>query len=373
MRDQYRQRREKLLQQLREEDLDAVLVSSGVNVTYLTGFSGDSTYLILARDKNLLISDGRYAIQLAQECPDLEAYIRPPSQNLQQAAATVLQKLHVGTVEFDSADLSVAHAQALADQAPAVQWQPRTGRTEALRAIKDEGELEQIRAAIRIAERAFAMFRAMLRGTDSEKELADALEMYIRRAGGKCSSFPPIVAAGPQAALPHAQPTAAPIRGQELLLVDWGASGAFYKSDLTRVLLCRTNLPQPQAATGPPLHRIYETVLQAQQKALAALRPGVRAGEVDAVARGVIAEAGYGDYFTHSLGHGIGLQVHEAPLLRPGSEVEIRAGMVVTVEPGIYLPGWGGIRIEDDVLVTEDGCQVLTGVPRAFEAQFVEF
>jgi Xaa-Pro aminopeptidase len=166
------------------------------------------------------------------------------------------------------------------------------------------------------------------------------------------------------------------VREAELLLVDWGASGLFYKSDLTRVLVTHNNATLWREANGhdiePKLKEVYEVVLQAQRQALSVLRAGATAGAVDAAARGVIAAAGYGDYFTHSTGHGIGLQVHETPLLKPGSEVVLQAGMVVTIEPGIYLPSWGGVRIEDDVLITADGCEVLTGVPRDLPAMIVE-
>jgi Xaa-Pro aminopeptidase len=239
---------------------------------------------------------------------------------------------------------------------------------EQLRQCKDADEIAQIREAIRIAERAFSMFRAMLRPDDSEKELADALEMYVRRAGGTESSFPAIVAVGDRAALPHAPPTARRVEQDPLLLVDWGACGAFYKSDLTRVLWRRHN-----GAASDKLERVFEVVLEAQRRAIAAVRPGVLGSDVDAAARSYIAEAGYGSYFTHGLGHGLGLQVHEAPGLRPTSTTVLQPGMVVTIEPGIYLPGWGGIRIEDDVVVTPDGVEVLTNCPRDFASSRIEF
>jgi Xaa-Pro aminopeptidase len=189
------------------------------------------------------------------------------------------------------------------------------------------------------------------------------MEMYIRRAGGKGSSFPPIVAGGPRAALPHAPPTARRVGDDELLLVDWGASGAFYKSDLTRVLWYRQNGAASESnLQTSKLEQIFEVVLEAQRRAIAAIRPGAVGSDVDAVARSYIADSGYGSYFTHGLGHGIGLQVHEGPALRPTSTTVLQPGMVVTVEPGIYLPGWGGVRIEDDVLVTADGVQLLTHV-----------
>ena len=227
---------------------------------------------------------------------------------------------------------------------------------ESLRVRKDASEIAQIREAIGIAERAFGMFCAMLRPEDCEKESCDNLEMYIRRAGGQCASFPSIVAVGERAALPHAPPTQRCVSEAGLLLVDWGASGAFYKSDLTRVLATRR--------ISPKLEKVYAVVLKAQEHALRAIRPGVKASDIDAEARSVIARAGFGQFFGHGLGHGIGLQVHEAPMLRQNSAAVLEEGMVVTVEPGIYLPGWGGVRIEDDVLVTPDGCEVLTHVPK---------
>jgi Xaa-Pro aminopeptidase len=158
--------------------------------------------------------------------------------------------------------------------------------------------------------------------------------------------------------------------------VDWGASGPFYKSDLTRVLVPRNNTTPSgnggSAKFEPKLQQVYDVVLRAQQAAIAAVRPGAQSGAVDAAARQVITEAGYGAYFTHSIGHGVGLQIHEAPMMRPNSEIVLQAGMIVTIEPGIYLPDWGGVRIEDDVLITPDGCEVLTHVPKDLAAMVVE-
>ncbi|HMC90594.1 MAG TPA: M24 family metallopeptidase, partial [Gemmataceae bacterium] len=171
-----------------------------------------------------------------------------------------------------------------------------------------------------------------------------------------------------RSALPHAPATWRQVQEGELVLVDWGASGRFYKSDLTRVLVPRTNSPFQSRANalraGGQLEKVYAAVLQAQEQALRIIRPGVPAQEVDSAARQVISAAGFAEFFTHGLGHGIGMEVHEAPALRPNSQTILQAGMVMTVEPGIYLPGWGGVRIEDDVLVTPEGCEVLTSVPR---------
>ena len=349
-------RRRRLARMLKEENLDALLISQPVNVTYLTGFSGDSSALILSPRRALLISDARYTTQITEECPGLEVHIRQVSQTLQQAIAHVLHKLGCRAVGFESAHLSVADLEKLSELAVSVAWKGGTERVEKLRVRKDPSEIAQIRTAITIAERAFAMFSSMIRPEDSEKELCDNLELYIRRAGGRSTSFPSIVAVGERAALPHAPPTNRKVSEAGLLLVDWGASGPFYKSDLTRVLATRK--------ISPKLERVYKVVFKAQERALRAIRPGVIASAVDAEARSVIAQAGFGQFFSHGLGHGLGLQVHEAPALRQNSTAVLQDGMVVTVEPGIYLPGWGGVRIEDDVLVTTEGCEILTQVPK---------
>jgi Xaa-Pro aminopeptidase len=364
---------ERLVRQLKSESLDAVLITNPLNVTYLTGFSGEASYLIVTPRKLLLISDGRFTEQLREECPGLETVIRPPKETVTAATGAVLENLGLKSVGYESSHLTVDGLAGLSDLAKAVSWKPGADRIEQLRQIKDAAEISQIRAAIRVAEKAFAMFRSMLRAEDTEKDLVDAMEMYVRRAGGNCTAFPTIVAVGERAALPHAPPMRRALGSEILVLVDWGANGPLYKSDLTRVLLPRNNLALPGTQTqAGKLRQVYETVQRAQAAAIAAIRPGAKSGAVDAAARQVITNAGYGDYFTHSIGHGFGLQIHEAPIMRPDSELELKAGMVVTVEPGIYLPNWGGIRIEDDILITESGPEVLTNVPRDFAASEID-
>jgi Xaa-Pro aminopeptidase len=367
-------RRDSVRHALIEEGLDALLVSQPINVTYLTGFTGESSHLVLGRDRAILVSDSRYTEQILEESPGLDAAIRPPAQTLYQATADVIGKLGYGNIGFESSHFTVAEFQTLSELSKTVSWKGAADRVERRRAVKDDSEVAAIREAIDIAARAFAAFRALLRPEDREKDLSDAMEGFVRRCGGRCSSFPTIVAAGERAALPHAPPTDRTVGGARMLLVDWGACGPLYKSDLTRVLVPRKNAPLSQAAE---VHRtdadrvaaIYDVVLRAQEAAIRQVRPGVRGTEVDAAARAVIAEAGYAEYFGHGLGHGIGLQVHEAPALRPRSDAVLSPGMVATIEPGIYIPGWGGIRIEDDVLVTADGCEVLTrAVPKELAA-----
>ena len=225
-----------------------------------------------------------------------------------------------------------------------------------------------------MAERAFKMFTATLRETDTEKEMVDAIEAT---SGGpaRCASFPPIVAVGERGALPHAPPTSKQLGDGSKVLIDWGAD-LLYKSDMTRTL----RSPFGTAPTrrnkyervGLNFEEVYQVVLDAQNAALAAIKPGVKAKDVDAAARKVLSSAKLrhkgdvklGDYFTHGLGHGIGLESHEAPRVRANSEDVLESGMVITIEPGVYIPGWGGVRIEDDVLVTHNGFSLLTSLPR---------
>jgi Xaa-Pro aminopeptidase len=353
-------RREKLIKAFKADQIDALLISSTTNVRYLTGFTGDDSTFLMTRDRRIVISDGRYTTQLEQECPDLELSIRPVGRLMAGAIADVVGKLEVRRLGFEPSALSVAEFATLRESLPTVEFVAVKNRVEALRVVKDKDEVAEIREAVGMAERAFAMLRAGLRSHESEKDTADALEGYLRRCGASSASFPPIVAVGGRSALPHARPCAATrIDQADFVLVDWGATASPYKSDLTRVLVT--------GKVTSKFEKVYRTVLAAQERGIAAIRPGVKARDVDAEARAVIEDAGFGRFFTHGLGHGLGMDIHEAPALRKESDVTLQPGMVITVEPGIYLPGWGGIRIEDDVLVTPDGCEVLTHVPKSLD------
>jgi Xaa-Pro aminopeptidase len=359
--DRILRRRESLRRDLVIGDLDALLVSSPTNVAYLTGFTGDSSVLILGRERDLIISDGRFKTQLEQECPDLEAYIRPSTQSLNRAIAHVVGSLGVRRLGFESAVVSVADYGTIRQALPAVSLAATAEQVEKLRQIKDDDEITAIRKAIEFAEKAFLLLRPKLHEGLTEKEVADLLEAHLRQCGATGSSFPPIVAVGVRSALPHARPTVSSRIGDDhFVLLDWGATGQTYKSDLTRVVVT--------GKVTSEFETVYRTVLAAQERAIASIRPGVRAQAVDAEARAVIEQAGFGRFFDHGLGHGLGMDVHEAPRLRRESETILQPGMIVTVEPGIYLPDWGGIRIEDDVLVTSDGCEVLSNLPRALDS-----
>jgi Xaa-Pro aminopeptidase len=241
----------------------------------------------------------------------------------------------------------------LKEKAPGLELQGIAGWVERLRRIKDEGEIQAIRESVAIAERAFERFRVEVRPGRSEKELADELDALLRASGASGPAFAPVVAAGRSAALPHYQPSSeVRLRDDDLLLVDWGASGRPYKSDLTRVLTL--------GKVTPKFQEVYRAVLEAQSRAMDTIRPGVSARAVDAEARQSLKEAGFGEFFNHGLGHGFGIEIHERPFLGREPDETLEEGMVITVEPGVYLPDWGGVRIEDDVLVTEDGCERLT-------------
>ncbi len=356
----FESRRDKLRRLIKKSDSDALLVTNFTNVTYLTGFTGDDSYLLVLPKGEIMISDSRYTVQLEEECPGVDVEIRSSTTKMSDALDKVVKRAKIAKLGIESHSLSVAQHADLSKKLAKAELVGTDALVEQLRMIKDRHEIADIREAVSFAERAFAVIRSSLRGVQTEREIAFELENQIRKFGGDCCSFRPIVAGGPRAALPHAAPTAARIDETRFVLIDWGASGpSGYKSDLTRVLTT--------GKISPKLERIYRVVLTAQERAIAAIRPGVAAADVDATARKVISKAGFGKYFGHSLGHGIGLDIHEQPRLAGSNSEPLKAGMVVTVEPGIYLPGFGGVRIEDDILVTRDGHEVLSSVPKSWD------
>jgi Xaa-Pro aminopeptidase len=352
----YADRRAKLLKQMASADCSAILISDDANVTYLTGFSGGDSYLYLDRDGNvLLISDGRYEEQIQSECPDIEAYIRPITMSLPEATGKLLNKQRYASVGVEGHSLTQSSYQKINDCLRAKTIWPTAGLVEKLREKKDALEIERIERAIHVAEQAFLSVKASLRGKMTEKDIADDLEYAMRRLGASESSFQTIVGAGPRAALPHGIPSSKKIGEESFVLFDWGAKVNGYVSDLTRVLVA-DRIPAK-------FSKVYRVVQEAQAAAVAAIRPGVPMEEIDRIAREKIENAGFGKRFTHSLGHGFGLRVHESIRLAKGQTRPLEVGMVVTIEPGIYLPGWGGVRIEDDCLVTKDGYRVLSKLP----------
>jgi Xaa-Pro aminopeptidase len=356
-------RRDRLRKLLKKAAAESLLVTNFANVTYLTGFTGDDSFLLITAADEILITDPRYTEQVQAECPGLDLSVRKPGVTMTEVVAKTCRRAKVRMLGIEGDSITVSQRDQIAEKLPKTEIKKTTGLVERLRAIKDREEVTEIREAIRFAEDAYWRLRKTARADQTEKSFADALEHEMRLVGAKCASFPPIVAVGSRAALPHARPTQQRIGAAGYFLLDWGASGRLYKSDLTRIV-----------ATGkipPKLERMYRLVFKAQAAAIAAIRPGASCHDVDQVARGIIDEAGFGKNFGHGLGHGIGLAVHEAPRMARGIQHPLEAGMVVTVEPGIYLPGWGGVRIEDDVLVTRKGHEVLTTLPKQWDDIFI--
>ena len=352
-------RRRKLRTAMRKHKLDGLLVTSFTNVTYLTGFTGDDSYLLVTLDDETLVTDPRYSTQLGEECPGLKLEVREPGVLMLPGAIALIEDARIERLGVEAGSLTVDLYHGLIDQLANAEVIPTAGCVEELRLVKDKHEIADTRVACDQARRTFDVVRALLQPTMTEREVAAELEYQARRFGAYSLSFPPIVAVGPRAALPHATPGSPTIGSHDFTLIDWGSHTGLYMSDLTRVLVV--------GKISPKLRKIYGVVLKAQLAAIDAIRPGRTCHEVDNVARRIITKAGFGKQFGHGLGHGLGLEIHEAPRLAKNQELELKPGMIVTVEPGIYLPGWGGVRIEDDVLVTRNGCEVLSDVPKELD------
>lgn len=352
----YAARRRRLLRAIHKERLDALLISHPANVRYLTGFTGDSTQLLIGSGQALMISDSRFDTQLHQECPDLERAIRTAKTPKHDFLATVIPSRKLKVVGFEATVTSYAEAQQLIEKVTTVTWRPMDGLVETLRQVKDREEVAAIRRAIDFAERGLQGTLAVATPEMTEREFAHELEHIMRRRGALGVSFEPIIGVGANAALPHYRAGHVKLSEAPFVLIDWGAvEPDGYHSDLTRVL-STSKLP-------PKLENLYRVVMKARDAALQVIGPGVAASEVDAASRKVISDNGFERYFGHGLGHGIGLEIHEGPRLSPTSKEVLQAGMVVTIEPGIYVPGFGGVRLEDDVLITQDGHEVLSSCP----------
>lgn len=352
-------RRDKLRHAIKKVEADALLVTNFTNVTYLTGFTGDDSFMLVWPDGEVVLSDFRYTTQLGEECPDVEIAVRKPAVSMVELLEKVVKGAKITRLGVEAHSMTLSLREKIAEKLPKVEIVHTSEMVEQLRQIKDKGEIGRIRRAIWQAEKAFGVLRATLQPDNTEKEIANALEHQMRLFGSRNRGFQSIIAVGPRAALPHAVPTERRVHESDFILVDWGADEGLYRSDLTRVLVT--------GRLSPKFQRIYNIVLKAQTKAIAAIRPGAVCEDIDRIARQVIANAGFARYFGHGLGHGVGIDIHEVPRLAAKCKTVLKPGMVVTVEPGIYLPNWGGVRLEDDVLVTRKGHEVLTAVPKRLE------
>jgi Xaa-Pro aminopeptidase len=344
-------RLEKLRRKLEEQRVDAILVTMIDNVRYLSGFSGSTATAVVSASEAVLLVDPRYTLQANEECRHFE--IREYRNKVIEVTAELIGSLGVERPAFEADYLSFSNYDKLRSLlSSGVELLPSSRVVDDLRLIKDSYEIALMQEAISISDVCFNEILGYIKPGLTERDVALQLEICMRKRGAEKPAFDSIVATGPHAALPHAQPSDAVIQHGQLLKMDYGAQYRQYPSDITRTVC----LGEPDSKQ----REVYNTVLGAQLKAIDAIRSGVAGKDVDSVARDYIAAAGYGDYFGHGLGHSLGRGVHDGPGLSQSSEIVLEQGMVMTVEPGIYIPGWGGVRIEDDVLVTEDGCEILT-------------
>jgi len=338
-------RRARVAARLSDLEVDAFLVTRLPNVRYLTGFTGSNGQFVLGREGGVFLTDGRYTEQSRHEVPDLDrvTYAAFPA-----AFADAARSLEATRVGFEATGVTYRQYRDLAD-ADGFDLVPTDGEVERLRWVKEPEEIEMIAQAQALTDDCFERIVAKLAEGMTEREVALEMELTMRQNGADALAFESIVAFGESAAEPHHHPTDRALRPGDCVKLDFGAQYRGYHSDMTRTVA----FGEPSAE----LREIYDLVRAAQQAGIDAVRPGVSGGEPDAASRKVIEDAGRGDAFSHSLGHGVGLEVHEGPTLRAKGEDELPVGAVVTVEPGVYVPGLGGVRIEDMVEVTEDGCR----------------
>jgi len=344
----------KLRQVLAEQGLDALLISQPENRRYLTGFTGSAGLLLVTASRAVLATDFRYYERVAREAPNWE--LARITDNFQKLLPDLLASAGVHHLGFESQHVTVDQLATWTQATSGVEWAPLKDTVESVRMYKEEAEIEAMRRSVALTDEALAYALETIRPGMTELQAAWLIESYMRTHGASKVAFDLIVAAGPNGALPHAHPGDRTIRAGEPIVFDLGCVVDGYCSDLTRTVC----LGEP----GDKYLAVFDIVLQAQQAAEAAIRPGVTGVQADAVARDLIAAAGYGDKFGHGLGHSVGLAVHERPWAGRLSTDTLQAGMSLTVEPGIYLPGEFGVRIEDLVIIRDGGVEILSGAPK---------
>jgi Xaa-Pro aminopeptidase len=357
---------------MKELKLDGLLVTHRPDIEWLSNFTGDDSIVVVTEKDFFLVTDFRY-----KEQAEIEAgwmHIRMREGKMVEALSKTIIECGAQRLGFEANFATFGQITALDRALKEASQKSGTKEQELvpledvlvnLRKVKDDHEIDLIRKAVQIAEESFNAIREEIKVGQTESYLAGLLIFELKSRGASGSSFPPIVAAGANSSLPHYRPAESMVARDQPLLFDWGAVHKGYCSDLTRTFIV--------GRASPRIREIYKVVYEAQMTAIQFIRPGVTTMQADRVARDVIEKAGFGDHFGHGLGHGIGLDIHEMPTMRKtGGEEELRPGMIVTVEPGIYLPGEGGVRIEDDVLITHSGCEVLSTLEKEFEACHIE-
>lgn len=348
----------RLREAMNKQHLEAVLITGEVNRRYVTGFTGSSGYVLVTLQDAWLLTDFRYLIQAAEQAQGFQ--IVDHGASVTGALQSLLSGASIKRLGFEEELMSFATYRSYERELKPVELVPVNGLVEELRMFKDSGELELMKAAADLADQTFMHMLDVLKPGISEWDAALELEIFMRKNGATGPSFDTIMASGERSALPHGRASERIMQSGDLVTMDFGALMNDYCSDITRTV-----------AIGNPsekLREIYDITLEAQLRAVEGIRPGMTGREADALARDVIASYGYGEYFGHSTGHGLGMEVHEAPRVSKASDTVLQPGMVVTVEPGIYLPGMGGVRIEDDIVITETGNRRLTESTKDFIA-----
>ncbi len=342
--------------------IDALLLTDSGNIGYVSGFTGSTAQIVLTPDEALFITDARYTLRAQAECTGFEVVETPQgSGGYGEALKAVLEaRPGVKRLGFEASQVTVGQWETFRALLPDLEWTPTKDLVETLRLVKDAGEIALIKDAITVAETAMRTVKPLLTPGTREQDFAMEMEFAMRRLGASGAAFDTIVASGPSGAHPHHHAGTRPMAAGDFVTIDWGATVEGYNSDITRTYAL--------GSVTDKQREIYAVVLEAQQRAIAAIKPGKTGQEIDAVARDYIASHGYGEAFGHSLGHSLGRSVHDGPGFSVRtSELVLKPGMVMTVEPGIYLEGWGGLRLEEDVLVTKGGCEILTHLPNALE------
>lgn len=351
-------RLQRFRERLRQHELPGALLLEPINVGYLSGFTGSTAALVITQERARFITDSRYAVQAQQECPDFEVVVLGDSGGYNEKIQEELRTAGTASLAVEADYLTLERFDQVRGNLEGIDLRPVVGLVTALRAIKDAEEIALIRQACGLVDEGFEYLRTILKPGLMERDVAAELEYFLKKRGSEKEGFDTIVASGWRSALPHGRASEKLIEAGDLITFDFSARVGGYYSDITRTVVLGTATDRQR--------EVYHVVLEAQLAALGAIRAGMEGKAVDAVARDLIRDRGFGQYFGHGLGHGLGRVVHDYParMLSPKSDTVLEPGMVVTVEPGIYIEGWGGVRIEDDVVVTADGCDILTSATK---------
>lgn len=346
----------KVMRELGQAGLDGILLSDLANIGFVSGFFTEDSYILISGQGKVFITDSRYYEVIEKKCPGWQVVCVSSQKHLKDYVAEYCETWNIKTLGFEEDKITQGLFAELVGYLSGVEMKPVGTIVKHLRMVKRPYELDCIRRAARSADDAFLHVLKLMKPGVREYEIAAEIQYQLKKAGMDGESFPSIVAAGAHSSRPHAVPGEYKMQAGDFVTIDMGAKYRGYCSDMTRTVVIGT--------ADAKQKEVYDVVLTAQKKAVAAVKPGLRCCDLDAIARDSIGACGYGENFLHSLGHGVGLDIHELPTVSRNCDIILEPGMVITIEPGVYLPGWGGVRIEDTVIVTEDGCEIITKIPK---------